>query len=228
MYAKGLMLDAMSDWTIQGIKARMPGVGTPDALYLIGNDRQIDRGPQETNANYAGRLSRAFDTWSTAGNAGTLLKQLAVFFSPSVATPIRLVSNSAVWQTIDLTTNVVTQTNVGTNWNWDGLPRWWRGWVIIDSSAGPWAPDGKWGTGGSWGDDGTGWGTSNAKLSDIAQIVTIVRKWKPANVTAYLLIGFDVGLFSAAGTSPPNPNGNFGPRDTAHVGVNAAFAGYIT
>jgi len=224
MYAQGLMIDALSDWTNQGIKARMPGVGTPDALYLIGKDRQIDRGPNETDAGYAVRLSSSFDTWATAGNAGTLLKQLAVWFTPVSATPIRLVSDRAIWQSINLSTNAITQTNVGTNWSWDGLNRWWRGWVIIDSSAGPWTIDGPWGGVVKWGDGGT-WG-SNAKPGEVAQIVSIIRKWKPANVTAQVIVTFDATLYTVAATSPPNPNADYAPRDTARLGKNANFWGF--
>lgn len=224
-YAEGLVLDAIAEWMINGVKASMPGVGTNDALYLSGRDMQIDRGPSETDAVYAARLQSAVDTWATAGAAPTLLKQLAAWFSPSTSTPIRLVSDHAVWHTINLSTLAVTITNVGTNWSWDGLARWWRGWIIIDASAGPWVSDGLWGSGGLWGDGGT-WG-SNATISDVSSIVGIIRKWKPANVTAFVIVIFDASLYTVAATSPPNPSGNYGTDDVRRT-KNACFWGFIT
>jgi hypothetical protein len=219
-YGCGLVIDALGEWAMEGVKARMPGVGTPDALPLIGRDRLIDRGPSETDANYALRLSRAFDTWATAGGAPTLLRALAVWFSPLTTTPIRLVSNSAVWHEIDLGTLIVTKTVVGTNWGWDAFTtRWFRGWAILDSSAAPWTPD-LWGAG-NWGDGGT-WG-SNATVAQVAQIRGIVEKWKPAHVfVPNIIVTFSATLFEVADTSPPNPSGT---SDTAlwRLGYNAIF-----
>ncbi len=146
-YAEGEVLDAITDWTIEGVQASMPGIGTPDALYLCGLDMLIDRGPNETDSHYAVRLQKAVDSHRIRGNPEELLRQLFAWFSPSTLTPIRLVSDSAVWHEINLTTEVVTKTVVGTNWTWDAFAwngstgRWHRGWVIIDSSAGPWRGD---------------------------------------------------------------------------------------
>jgi hypothetical protein len=220
-YAEGLVLDALGEWIAQGVKASMPGIGTPDALYLIGRDMQIDRGPNESDAHYAARLQRAVDTWATAGNAGTLLQQLAAYFSPSTTVPIRLVSDRAIWQEIDLTTNVVTQTNVGTNWNWDGTVKWWRGWAIIDSSAGPWTVD-LWNQTATWGDGGS-WG-STASLAEVAAIQGVVSKWKPANVSAQVIVAFSSTILRRTDTSPANPSGT---SDTPlwRTGVNAIFWG---
>lgn len=220
--AAGIGLDALAQWMVEGQQASMPGIGTPDALPYIARDRNLDRGPNETNTSFATRLSSAFDTWATAGSPGTLLQQLAVFFTPSTATPLRLVSNNATWHTINLTTGVVTRTQAA-NWTWDGLAStaWFRGWVIIDSTAGPWLPD-YWSSTDSstWGDGGT-WG-SNATLSDVAFIKSIVDKWRPANVAAQVIVTFSSTLFRPTDTSPPNPSGT---SDTPawRVGTNALY-----
>lgn len=220
-YAEGTTMDAIGDWMIEAVQASMPGIGTPDALYLCGRDMQIDRGPTETDDHYIARLQGAIDSHRVRGAPGELLKQLAAWFSPSVATPIRLVSHSAVWHEIDLTTLVVTKTVVGTNWDWDAFTsRWWRGWVIFDSSGGPWTPD-LWGDPGNWGDGGT-WG-SNATVSEVAQLRAWVEKWKPAHLVAMnMIVTFDATLFEVADASPPNPSGT---SDTAlwRVGYNALF-----
>lgn len=218
-YAEGIILDALAEWAAQGVKASMPGYGTPSALYLVGRDMQIDRGPNETDAAYTIRLQNAVNTWATAGNAGTLLQQLAAYFSPSTATPIRLVSDRAIWQEINFSTNVVTQTNVGNNWNWDGTVKWWRGWAIVDSTAGPWTAK-KWGDGHKWG-DGTTWG-STATAGEVAAIQGLVAKWKPANVAAQVIVAFSSTLFVRTNASPPNPSGTSN-TPLWRNGVNAIF-----
>lgn len=227
-YACGLELDALAQWAIEGVKARMPGVGTPDALYLIGRDRQIERGPGETDAAYVSRLSAAFDTWATAGAGPTLLREIRVWFAPSTSTPVRLVSNAGVWHTINLTTNAVTKTvSSPSNWNWDAFTstRWWRGWVIIDSSTAPWTRDlydlaGLWGDGGTWGSD--------ADVAEVAHLKRIAGKWKPANMTVMnVIVTFSATLFEHTDTSPPNPSGGYGSA-AGRLGVDAIFWGAVS
>jgi hypothetical protein len=222
-YAEGLVVDAIGQMMIEGVKAAMPGIGTTEALSLIGRDMQIDRGPLETDQHYVDRLRVAIDSHRVKGSAGELLKQLSAWFSPSVATPIRLVSNAAVWHEINLTTLVVTKTVVGTNWTWDALTatQWSRGWVVIDSSAGPWFPEGLWGSPGAWGDGGT-WG-STATPGEVAAIRRIVDTWKPAHIQATnIIVSFSAGQFSRTNASPPNPSGN-SDQPSWRLGYNAAF-----
>ncbi len=221
-YSIATVLDGIKEWMVQGVIASMPGYGTTDALYLIGRDMKIDRGPIETDAHYIDRLQGAIDSHRVKGSPVELLKQLAAWFSPSVATPLRLVSNNAVWHEIDLTTLVVTKTVVGTNWIWDAYQaeRWWRGWVIIDSSAAPWTPD-LWGDPGDWGDGGT-WGSS-ALEGEVAHLRSWVDKWKPAHIQAVnLIVVFDASLFEPADASPPNVDGD-GEEPLWRTSVNAIF-----
>lgn len=236
-YTSGIGLDSIAQWSLEGVKAALPGIGTPDALYLIGRDRNIDRGPKETDAAYATRLSAAFDTWSTAGSPTTLLQQLLAYFSPSTSTPLRLVTNqgaditaqTSTWHTINLSTGVVTKTLVSPgNWTWDAFTttRWYRGWVIIDSTSAPWTAD-LWSSTDSstWGDGGT-WGSS-ASLAEVAQILSVVDKWRPANVSVpSVIVTFSSTLFTSSAASPPNPSGT---SDTPawRNGVNAIFWGPI-
>lgn len=201
-YAFGAVLDAVGEWEIEGNKARFPDFAPSDGLGHIGNDRMIDRGPTEEDDTYRTRLREGVQTWHTAGNAFTLLEQLAVFWLPLSPPTIRLVSNSAVWH--ELSGGTITKT-VGSNWNWDGLGRWWRGWVIIDGSS-TWTLD-LWGDPGNWGDGGV-WG-SDMTSEDWITLVSITRKWKPAHVAAQFIIIFDPTLFEVTDSAPPNPNGNY-------------------
>ena len=206
-FTNAIGLDAVAQWTIEGVKASMPGIGTPDALPYIGRDRNIDRGPTETDAAYAARLSAAFDTWATAGTATTLLQQFNAYFSPNTATPLYLVANNSTWHSINTATNAVTKTPNAGNWTWDAnaATAWARGWVIIDSTNGPWTPD-YWSSTDSsvWGDGGT-WGSS-APLTAVSQLNSLLDKWRPANVSpAQIIVMFSSTLFipsNAPGTGP--------------------------
>jgi hypothetical protein len=234
-YAVGLVLDATNDQIREGVRARMPGEGTPDALPFIGNDRQIDRGPRESADSYAARLREAFDTWRAAGSARAMLGQLRAYFLGTASPPpIRIVSDRSVWHTIDNVTGIVTKYVPGSglrNWRWDafssslasppGSPRWWRAWVVIDSSSGPWEP---------WylGDPNVSLGDghtlgSTATVEEVTSIRKIVRKWRPANAhLVNVIVTFDAALFDT-GNAPgaPMPDGDY--DDYAARTLDAAF-----
>ncbi len=203
MRAFRTVLDALVARTVEGVKLGMPGVAPPSALGYIGNDRVIERGPTQASGPYAIQLRQAFDIWRGAGSAHTILTQLRSYFSPSNGPNMRAVSNRAVWHEIAPTTGVVTKTVVGTNWNWDGLTRWWRGWVIIDGSV-LWILD-YWNSGGIWGDGGV-WG-SNMTLSDADSFKRITKKWSPANVLSRVIIVFSATLFERTDALVDNVDG---------------------
>lgn len=206
--AIGTMLDGWAEWGWYAVRARYPEEAPPDALGYIGNDRNLERGPAQTDPGYAAQLRRAFDTWRVAGNAGTVLRQLAAYFTGIATPPLRAVSDGAIWHEYAYgPPEAVTKTVVGTNWDWDGYAgtRWWRGWVILDSTDGPWAID-EWSDDEFWGDGGT-WGTT-ASYEEVISILRIVRKWKPAHVhNVYVIVTFDPSLLERTDTSPPNPDG---------------------
>ncbi len=224
-YASGDALDAIGDWMIEGVQASMPGYGPSDALHLCGRDMQIDRGPNETNDHYIDRLQRAVASHRIRGSGPELLRQLNAWFSPSTDTQLRLVNNRAVWHEIDTTNEVVTKTNVGDNWQWDSYvsTRWWRGWVIIDSSAGPWTAD-VWDEVGAWDDGGT-W-DSDMTVTEAAQLTRIVDKWKPARIAARIIVTFDSDLFEVNDSSGPNPDGD-GEESSYRAPLAASFHGVI-
>lgn len=221
-YSEAIGVDGLGEWAIDGVKASMPGYGPSDALSYVGRDMLIDRGPNETDAHYETRLQRAVDSHRVNGSGPELCRQLLAWFSPTTATPIRIVSNSAVWHEINTTTEIVTKTVVGTNWNWDSFTstRWWRGWVIIDSTVAPWTAD-LWDLVGLWGDGGT-WG-SNATANEVGALRRIVDRWKPAHLAVLnIIVTFAATLFERTDASPPNPNGT---SDTPlwRLGYNAIF-----
>lgn len=231
MYSIAIQCDAFWEVGRQAVKAHMPGLegSTASALSYVGAERQIDRYIDETNDQYAARLAIAHDTHRGQGGPQELINQLQIavtYLDGGGAVPVRAVSNSGVWWSRPSVAGQFTQTKSSpNNWVWDALTtRWWRGWVIIDSSAGPWAVD-IWGTPGVWGDGGT-WG-SDATVAEVAQVESIVRRWKAAHETIQIIVSFDAALYEPTDTSPPNPNGT---SDTYawQATQSALFGRYIT
>lgn len=230
-YAEGLVLDMLDTWSREGMKARFPGESTNDSLGLLGNDRLLERGPTEIVASYVARLRAAFDTWRGAGNPYTLAPLLGVFFSGLGSVPyIRLVSNTSVWHNY-LGGNVGKVIGAN-NWIWDIYTgRWWRGWAIIDQSgfssiAPVWTRD-MWGAAtGTWGDGGT-WG-SDMTVDQSAFLLRTLRRWKPANVAAMLIVNFGTNMFQSAYTADgiSNPNGGMNDPDT-RLTFNAIYSSEI-
>ncbi len=204
----GTVLDALVDRTNQGVKLRMPGVATPTALGYIGNDRNIERGPNQPDPGYAIQLQQAFDTWQNAGGARTVLTQLRAFFGDGVPVEMRTVFGSdtlTVWHELLGDGLPAHKTTVSDNWNWDGLYRWWWGICVIDVST-LYTLD-YWNFGGGWGGaDGGVWG-SDAGYDNASAINKIVKKWKPCNVRAQVILIFDPDLFKRTNSLAANVNG---------------------
>ncbi len=203
LYTAAVHLDAMADWLIEGVKARMPGVGTPEALPYIGADRVIERGFSESDDAYAARLSVAFDSWSIAGNPIAVITQLVGYLSPAVPkiryviTGLDLTTSQFVTQWVTLEAGAVTLHRADPyNWQWDGdaVSSRARFWVIVYPGVGFFDDRKLWGDGHSYG-DGTAWGyVGSANLA--ADIRRIVEKWKQAgSVCVYTILAADAGDF---------------------------------
>lgn len=130
LYTCGLMVDARMSRLIQGMMARMPRSSLAsyqaptDALNITGGDRQIPRGPLETDAAYAVRVQRAPSMWQIWGNSRALLTQLNAFFTPQIPT-IYIVTNAGQWSwmTPDGAFHVLAPSArppaIASNWVWD-------------------------------------------------------------------------------------------------------------
>ena len=234
LYSVAIQLDAYWVRIEQGVKAAMPGQGVTTALPYTGDDRQMERYAGETDEAYGDRLAGAWDTWRRAGSARELIHQVQTMcrWISNVATPVRTVSEqgghtSAVWDERASLTGTYIHTRVSpTNWQWDTNDRWWRGWLIIDSSVGPWTSDGTWGSdAGLWGDGGT-WG-SNATVAQVALLEATVRKWKPLHSTVQIIVTWTAGLLDSTDTAPPNPNAD-GYTAVWQAAQNAIFGREVT
>src|SRR5258708_6161881 len=240
-YVAGLILDATTDALRDGVKARFPGVGTPEALPYIGNDRQIIRGFAESDASYAKRLSQAFDSWKHAGSAPSVARQLLAYVTP--ATPrIRVVSSTlspafhqliTTWVTLEAGVVTFKQVQPG-NWDWDGTsdPNWSRFWVII--YPGVWTQMGTYGDGGRWG-DGRTWGSS-ATIDQVRTLRKIIQQWKGSHSQCGadhggggIILAFDSSMFDpdAAPGSAGMPDGTWGTWSVGGVRTRATPAAYL-
>jgi len=136
LYGLVAILDAGMQFLVEGMQARLPGVGTPTALPYIGRDRRIIRGPHETDADYAARLLEWLDLWRAAGNAYALAKALQAFLAPGHPR-IRIVTRSGFWWTLDPSGELSWHLASPNNWNWDShthpehAGRWADFWVIV-------------------------------------------------------------------------------------------------
>lgn len=72
----GAAKDDLRDRTTQAVRARFPTLAPSDAQDLIGRERQIARGPGESNALYGERLRHAWEAWGLAGSWLGLLRIL--------------------------------------------------------------------------------------------------------------------------------------------------------
>lgn len=218
LWSTGLVLDALWEFVEEGVKARMPGVGTEDALPAIGDDRLIDRGPTEPASSYAVRLSGALDTWANAGGPYALLENLRAYFAP-FGRPIYAVSDRSKWHWVENAVDPILMQrgdDAGLkNWRWDpvaigaGPYKRWRGWIIIDATDGRWT---QWLVG-----DGTIVGDghtvgSTATINEVTSIRRIAKRYKGAhnhlvNIIV-MLVSTPFGPHHGQGTGEM-PNGDY-------------------
>jgi hypothetical protein len=209
--AVGTVLDALGERTAQAAKLGFPQVGPPSSLGYIGNDREIERPPGQSEAGYALQLREAFDTWRSAGAAWRMLTQMRLFFTPANGPGMRAVAEGrggiAIWHNINPVTGVVTRYEQTDNWNWKDLPDEHplrQGWVVVDC-VGYWTPD-HWGDAGDWGDGGV-WG-SDMTEAEVQAFNGIMAKWKPQGTWAQIILIFDSSLFELTDPLAANVDGD--------------------
>lgn len=149
MYTLGLMFDLLLEKMNQSMKARMPTLCDPSCLPFIGLDRVMPQGPGESNASYAVRLQRAFQTWQHAGSRGAVMGQVSVYLDAYAAYQTELAGQLPVitivgdsgtgvttwdtyYNTSDPTTEPPAHARIDSgNWNWDGAYQFWRAWLVM-------------------------------------------------------------------------------------------------
>lgn len=233
LYSMAVIYDALSDAASYAVRARFPQLAPSDALSWIGQDRQIDRGFQESEVSYVARLLLWLDLWRTAGNAKSMLLAMLGFVTPDEIA-VRVVSDSSAWDSYPSGTNVLTAGNPThllaspTNWRWDSVAdpfqtgiEWWRVWVILYPDSGLWTQGKAWAAF-TWG-DGTCFGFSGT-VDQSSSLSSLAQKWRSAHAwVVYVILAFDSTLFdpSLSFGSSKLPDGNWG-----HWGKVASSGGF--
>lgn len=228
LYSFGLGLDMLVEKLFQGMKLHIPTKADPSALPYLGLDRLIGQGPSESNANYAIRLQKAYDSWRVAGNARSIAQQLRGYFSPlsptiRVIDRVRFDANGnkvgGDWYTYTSDMDpqkVPPSVTQGVDPNIDSLggmysvlatdpqsvTRWWDFWVVIYSNGtNQFSTQGNnWGVG-SWG-DGHAWGTNKAQ-SYFDGLRALVQQWKAKHAWCrgiFVVYAAENVLFDPTGT----------------------------
>lgn len=215
LYGFAAVLDAGMQFLVEGMQARLPGIGTATALPYLGRDRRIIRGPHESDADYAARLLDWLDLWRAAGNAYALAKALQAFLAPGHPR-IRIVTRSGFWWTLDPSGELTWHRSSPNNWNWDSLTHpenagcWADFWVVVYSPHFP--------TDGTWGDGRSFWGEPKVFGQDVSvtnaeTIRALIRQWKGAHSRCVALIfTYDPQSFDPLSPpgSPGMPDGRWG------------------
>lgn len=157
----------------EAVKIRFPTYATNDAITMMGGERGIVRGANETRESYAARVREAWDSWESAGTAEALLKQLAGAGYAAVI-PI---TNGRIYS-LDGDGALVIETLPIDSWWVDPDPDLWAFFDVIIVAPFPWGAD-----------------PTPADGSDEAELVKrIVRKWKPSHMTCTKIVVYESGL----------------------------------
>lgn len=220
LYTLATLADAGTQIAIEGLQARMPGVGTFSALPMIGRDRKITRGYAEPPIPYGTRLQNFRKYHRTKGNPFTIMRMVRDYVYPNRPL-MRIVNNQGTWYTLN--PDDTENTHYGENWNWDGavLPTGIsRFWLIIYQNGDPWSSSLEWGTNPDWGQSGYSWG-STATGDQVATVRAIVEDWRSATaLCSHIIIAFDPASFDpTAAPGAPLPDGTWGVTSKIVGGV---------
>lgn len=141
----GSASDTLLDKLEQAMYARMPGLAKTDtAIPYQAEDRLLAQGPSETNSQFILRLQRAFETWQHAGSRAAILEQLKAYrtaLDPGVVVtdPSMLIvgggANYTSWDVSefgeDPKTAPARRRVAPPNWDWDGVVKPWRSWLVL-------------------------------------------------------------------------------------------------
>lgn len=228
MYALGLAMDVAVDKVSQATAARRPGIGDPTNLVPLGTDRVISRGVVESDTAYALRLTRAFDAWRQDGTARGVMSTVASWLtgaSPRIWSVLQGPSTKPnswdVYAAGADPTAAPTHTQVTPrNWNWDGLNRPKRRWLVIDA-AGWFTSTLKCGTAGVKCGSGRTCG-SDLPSSYGRTLRQLVDTWRSAGANwLWVVVTLDATYFPPAGApgDPKLPDGTFGDWSKVVAGV---------
>jgi len=129
----GQILDDVVDRATFGVALRFPtDFVDPDALALIGRERRIRRGPNESAVTYARRLRPWWDMHRIRGGPYALLRECRAYIKAVADVAIDVVYYSGTRRWID-TNEMITRDSIV--WGADGSGLWARIWIFLHFAA---------------------------------------------------------------------------------------------
>jgi len=191
-YSLAAMVDVQVERARSGMEQRFPSRAGPAALSLIGRDRLIARGRDETDAHYASRLAawRYPRGHRVRGNVFALLEQVSEYFGGTLAMYGIDYSGNIRARAADGTESY----SYGNTWDWGYTSGWARQWLVIDGSTlfreqPDWGDAALWG--GALGVAGTCIGIRGSSAEDWRAIERLLRgqhRWLPAGTQGEWLV----------------------------------------
>jgi hypothetical protein len=175
LYTIGLQLDGLADAAVAAIKMRYPGLYSTDSLALIGRERRIQRGPEESDEAYAARLQRWWEDHRRRGGPYAMLEQIFAFWSPAPF-PVDLLYRNGRRFVMDEDGEIERDIIA---WEQDEEPEKWARWWLFYEWPHSIAADGAWGSAGTY-DDGGVW-DSDLTVEEVANIRAVPTEWNNAH-----------------------------------------------
>lgn len=127
IYAMSMQVDAVANALDAAIKIRYPNLYSAESLPLIGRQRRIRRGPNESAEAYGMRLRRWLDDHRRRGGPHALLEQLRAYFLP-IKFPMHLIYRSGARYVMGedgaIERDVISS---------EQFPQWARWWLLLYS-----------------------------------------------------------------------------------------------
>lgn len=141
LHTLGRVTDGFINRARLSLTARFPTYSGPTGLTMLGEERGIVKGRDESNTGYARRLRgwRGVRGHQVRGNPYAMLYQIWNYFGGMLVREID--SGGNVFTTARDGSESVTHGGV---WNWDDAPAWYRFWIKIvpaaDQGIAGWGP----------------------------------------------------------------------------------------
>lgn len=140
LYSLMRVQDAFLERAYQGHNARYPRSLDVDSLRLLGQDRGITRGRNETAAHYADRLRAWRQTQAHRGGAWALLEQVQEYFREADGSAWECYTIDANGAKLSIAADGTRAAAYGQPWDWDGTvvgaDNWARFWLVLKPPAG--------------------------------------------------------------------------------------------
>lgn len=206
-------LDVATQTIVEGLKAALPGIGTPTANAVLGQSRGLLQGESESDLAFAARLIAWLSSWSEDDSLPDeqLARQIQAYLGNTPQ--VTVVDRAGHW--LVLASNGSISTAVAP-WNWDGVSNpelatmWSDLWIIVYPCEWPQAPNfetRKAMTRNQGDGIGATGGQAMRTASDAILSLVSLRKGAETRVVS-IIYSYDPTLCTPGGSN--NPDGNWG------------------